>query len=235
MGDIRPKVLSNDHMPGCAVSSVKLLLDLSSNVLLDVVFLEGGGGDVDGLLLHLLAHVDIFDDGFGCLADETSVFVWGAICCRVHFGRHCDGSQSLRKRWDGCGRGRFKLARGARRVAVAGFVRRLSSVHLPPLSLTRSIHLSMCCTIAYLISQHVTLCRLNSPAYSNLHPCQNSSRIAVHAHRLQRTVHPQGALRKSCRHPCAAHAVALRVPCLFSLQPSMIWKYFSPCPICTVH
>ena len=62
MGNVAPKVLSNDDMPSRPVSSVKLLLDLCSNILLDVVLFKGGGSDIDGLLLHLLAHVHVLYD-----------------------------------------------------------------------------------------------------------------------------------------------------------------------------
>lgn len=61
MRDIAPKVLANDDMPCGAVPSVELLLDLRGDVLLDVVLLERGGRDIDRLLLHLLAHVDVLD------------------------------------------------------------------------------------------------------------------------------------------------------------------------------
>ena len=60
--DIASKVLADDDVPCGAVSSVELLLDLCSDVFLDVVLLERGGRDVDRLLLHLLAHVDVLDD-----------------------------------------------------------------------------------------------------------------------------------------------------------------------------
>lgn len=73
MGNIAPKVLSDNDVPSWTMSSVELLLDLGSDVLLDVVFLEGGGRDIDALLLHLLAHVNIFDDCFGCRAWESGV------------------------------------------------------------------------------------------------------------------------------------------------------------------
>ena len=89
MSNVAPKVLSNDDMPGGSMSSVKLLLDLCSNILLDVVFLEGSGRDVDALLLHVLAHVDVFDDGFGGGACEGGCS--GSLCggCGdVHFGWH---------------------------------------------------------------------------------------------------------------------------------------------------
>ena len=64
MGHVAAKVLSDDDVPGWAVTTVKLLFDLCSDVLLDVVLFEGCGGDVYALLLHLLAHVDVFDDSF---------------------------------------------------------------------------------------------------------------------------------------------------------------------------
>ena len=65
MRDIAAKVLTDDDVPGRTVSSVKLFLDLGSDILLDVVFFEGGGRDVHALLLEVLTHVDRFDDGFG--------------------------------------------------------------------------------------------------------------------------------------------------------------------------
>ena len=67
VGYVAAKVLAHNDMPGGAEPLVKLLLDLSGDVLLDVVLLQGGRGDVDGLLLHLLAHVDVLDDGL-CVA-----------------------------------------------------------------------------------------------------------------------------------------------------------------------
>lgn len=69
MGDVAPKVLSDDDMPGRAVSFVKLFLDLGCDVFLDGVFFEGCRCDIDGLLLHVLYHVDVFDDGLWARAD----------------------------------------------------------------------------------------------------------------------------------------------------------------------
>lgn len=68
MGNIASKVLPHNNMPSGRESSIKLLLDLRSDVFLDVVLVERGGRDVDGVLLHLLGHVDVLDDG-----------LWGAI------------------------------------------------------------------------------------------------------------------------------------------------------------
>lgn len=64
VSDIAAKILSNDNVPRGAMFSIELLFDLSGDVFLDVEFLESRRRDVDRLLLHLLAHVDIFYDGF---------------------------------------------------------------------------------------------------------------------------------------------------------------------------
>ncbi len=84
------------------MASVKLLLDLRSNVLLDVVLLEGGGRNVDALLLHLLGHVDVFDDGLGCDAGEICVSRRGlGVCGRgrlVHFGGHGQDDGGMEER-----------------------------------------------------------------------------------------------------------------------------------------
>merc|ERR1712156_925954 len=61
MSDIGAKVAADNAVPSGVVLLVKLLLDVSCNVLLDVVFLQGPGGAVDSILLHLLGHVRILD------------------------------------------------------------------------------------------------------------------------------------------------------------------------------
>ena len=68
VGDIGAKVLADDDVPGRAVTLVELLLDLCGDVLLDVILFESGEGDVDGLLLHVLGHVDVLDGGLGAVA-----------------------------------------------------------------------------------------------------------------------------------------------------------------------
>ena len=50
-------------MPGGIVLLVKFLLDEGGDVLLDVVALKGLGGDVDGVLLHVLGHVSVLHNG----------------------------------------------------------------------------------------------------------------------------------------------------------------------------
>ena len=64
MGDIRAEVPSNDTVPGRVVLFVKLLLDESSDVFLDVVFVQSLDRSVDGIILHLLGHVRILYNGF---------------------------------------------------------------------------------------------------------------------------------------------------------------------------
>ena len=64
VSDITAKVLSDYHMPSWTVFSVKLLLDLGGNVFLDVVLLQCCRRDIDAVLLHLLAHIDVFDNCF---------------------------------------------------------------------------------------------------------------------------------------------------------------------------
>ena len=82
MGDIAPKVFSDDNVPGGAMSLIKLLLDVRGDVLLNIVLFEGGRGDVDALLLHLIAHVDVFDDRLG--AGATSRTADASVCGSGH-------------------------------------------------------------------------------------------------------------------------------------------------------
>ena len=65
MSDIAAKVLSDDDVPCGTMTLVELLLDLSSDIFLDVVFLESCRCDIDGLLLQLLAHVDVLNGSLG--------------------------------------------------------------------------------------------------------------------------------------------------------------------------
>jgi len=64
VGDVGSKVTANDAMPGGVVLLIELLLDVGGDVLLNVVLLEGGKSDVDGILLHGLAHIGVLDHGF---------------------------------------------------------------------------------------------------------------------------------------------------------------------------
>jgi len=64
VSNVRSEVSANYAVPSWVVLLVKLLLDVSSNVLFDVEFFEGNISTVDGVLLHLLVHIGVLDDGF---------------------------------------------------------------------------------------------------------------------------------------------------------------------------
>lgn len=63
VGDIRSEVPSNDAMPGWVILFVELFLDESGNIFFDVVFIKSLNGCIDGIILHLLGHVRILDNG----------------------------------------------------------------------------------------------------------------------------------------------------------------------------
>ena len=59
--DVAAEVPPDDAVPGGVVLLVKLFLDEGSDVLLNVVLLQGLGGAVNGVLLHVLCHVGTLD------------------------------------------------------------------------------------------------------------------------------------------------------------------------------
>ena len=59
---VRTKVTANDAMPCGVVLFVKLLLDVGSNVLLNVVLLKSLSCTFYGVLLHVFRHVRILDN-----------------------------------------------------------------------------------------------------------------------------------------------------------------------------
>lgn len=63
MCDIATKVLANNNVPSRGKAFIKLLLDMCSDVLLDIILIERVHGDIDGLLLHFIGHIDVLDDG----------------------------------------------------------------------------------------------------------------------------------------------------------------------------
>ena len=67
---VAAEVAADDAMPGRVVLLVELLLDVGSDVLLDVELLKGLGGAVHCVLLHVFGHVSILDDGLAFRHDE---------------------------------------------------------------------------------------------------------------------------------------------------------------------
>ena len=64
VGHVRAEVSAHDGMPGWVILSIKLLLDKGRDIFFNVVFLQGHVSAVDGVLLHILCHVSVLDDGF---------------------------------------------------------------------------------------------------------------------------------------------------------------------------
>ena len=64
VSDVAAEVTPDDAMPRRVVLFVELLLDVSGDVLLNVVLLQRLRRAIDGVLLHVLGHVRILDDGF---------------------------------------------------------------------------------------------------------------------------------------------------------------------------
>merc|ERR1711983_591013 len=64
MSDVTAKVASDDAMPRRVVLFVELFLDVRGDVLLNVVLFQRLRRAVDGVLLHVLGHVSVLDDGF---------------------------------------------------------------------------------------------------------------------------------------------------------------------------
>ena len=64
VGHIGAEVTANNAMPGGVVLFVEFLLDEGSDVLLNVEFLEGLGGDINSILLHVFGHVSILNNSF---------------------------------------------------------------------------------------------------------------------------------------------------------------------------
>jgi hypothetical protein len=63
VGHIWAEVTADNAMPGGVVLLVEFLLDESCNILLNVELLEGLGGDVDSVLLHIFGHVCVLHNG----------------------------------------------------------------------------------------------------------------------------------------------------------------------------
>jgi hypothetical protein len=60
---VAAEVAADNTVPRWVVLLVEFLLDVRSDVLLDVVLLERLRRAVDGVLLHVLGHIGVLDDG----------------------------------------------------------------------------------------------------------------------------------------------------------------------------
>lgn len=65
VSDIAPEVATDDDVPGWVKLLITLALDVSRDILLYGMLLDGVGDNSDDLGLHLVAHVYIFYDGLG--------------------------------------------------------------------------------------------------------------------------------------------------------------------------
>jgi len=61
---IRTEVPAHDAVPRRVVFLIELLLDIRGDILLYIVLFDRLRRTVDGILLHVLAHVGVLDDGF---------------------------------------------------------------------------------------------------------------------------------------------------------------------------
>lgn len=83
VGDVATKVLTHNNVPGGPKLFIKIALDVRGDVFLDVEFFESGRRDVDGCLLHLLGHVDVFDRGLGA-GGRDGLFLVGRVLLFRH-------------------------------------------------------------------------------------------------------------------------------------------------------
>ena len=74
VGNVGTEVSAHDAMPGWVVLFVELLLDEGGDVLLDVELLESLGGDVDSILLHVLGHIGVLNDGLSICHIHKLIF-----------------------------------------------------------------------------------------------------------------------------------------------------------------
>jgi len=64
VSNVRTEIAANNTVPCRVVFLVKLLLDICCDILFNVELLQGHICAVNGILLHLLVHICMFDDCF---------------------------------------------------------------------------------------------------------------------------------------------------------------------------
>ena len=99
VGDVGAKVAADDAVPRGVVLPVKLLLDVGSNVLLNVVLVKGGHRAIHSVLLHVLRHVSVLDNSL--LARHSTSH--NVSPCGVGEGEGRMGKKMVACVWRGCG------------------------------------------------------------------------------------------------------------------------------------
>jgi hypothetical protein len=64
MGNVGTETPSHDHMPSWSVFFIKFFFYVTGDISLNVVSVQGLVGYINGLLLHLIGHIGILNDGF---------------------------------------------------------------------------------------------------------------------------------------------------------------------------
>ena len=75
VGHIGAEVTADNAMPGGVVLLVEFLLDEGGDVLLNVELLEGLGGNVDSVLLHVLGHVCVLNNCLSVCHSDLLLFL----------------------------------------------------------------------------------------------------------------------------------------------------------------
>ena len=75
VGNIGSEIAAYDAMPGWVVLLVEFLLDEGGDVLLNVELLEGLGGNVNSVLLHVLGHVCVLNNCLSVCHSDLLLFL----------------------------------------------------------------------------------------------------------------------------------------------------------------
>jgi hypothetical protein len=105
VSDVAAEVATDDDVPGWVKLLITLALDVSCDILLDGMLLNGVGHNGDDLGLHLLAHVHIFYNRLGSRRG-----LGGRQC--TGWSGHGSGSSCCRSVYDGYDGGKERSMRG---------------------------------------------------------------------------------------------------------------------------